>query len=80
MKVRYVGPSIGVDGLVDGHEYVVLRVDETCGYLAIIDESGEDYLYHPTRPQPIAGKYEGGMFEIVEDDEKGSLREAIRGE
>ncbi len=77
MRVRYIGPDIGIDGLFNGHEYEVVRVDETCGYLAVVDESGEDYLYHPKRPQAIAGKYKGGYFEIIEDNELGDLKKAI---
>lgn len=77
MKVKYLGPNIGIDGLFDGNEYDVLSVDEVTGYLAVVDESGEDYLYHPKRPQPIAGEYKGGRFEIVEDDDQGTLHNAI---
>ena len=77
MKVKYIGPNIGIDGLVDGHVYDVLCVDVLTGYLSVIDESGEDYLYHPKKPQAIAGNYEGGRFEIVEDDENKSLHNAI---
>ena len=29
----------------------VVEVDELTGALRIIDESGEDYLYSPTRPK-----------------------------
>lgn len=79
MKVRYLGPDIGVDGLVNGKEYEVVSVNEFCGYLAVIDESGEDYLYHPKRPQAICGEYRGGRFEIVTDDENNTLRKAILG-
>ena len=77
MKVKYSGPDIGVDGLVNGHVYEVLYVDSLTGYLSVVDESGEDYLYHPTKPQAIAGSYKGGCFEIVEDDENNSLRMAM---
>ena len=77
MKVRYIGPDIGVDGLINGHVYKVLRVDPVCGYLAVVDESGEDYLYHPRKPQAIAGEYNGGRFEIIEDNEAGDLHRAI---
>lgn len=79
MKVRYVGPRIGVDGLRDNGIYDVLAVDDLTGYLSVVDESGEDYLYHPVKPQPIAGTYKGGRFEIIEDDDAGSLRKAIYG-
>lgn len=77
MRVRYVGPDIGVDGLVDGHIYKVLRVDSLTGYLSVVDESGEDYLYHPKKPQAIASEYKGGRFEIVEDDKNQALYNAI---
>ena len=76
MRVKYIGPDIGIDGLFDGGVYEVAYIDEITGYLAIIDESGEDYLYHPKRPQSIAGEYKGGRFEVVED-ENGELENAI---
>lgn len=77
MKVKYIGPDIGIDGLIDGHIYDVLSVDEITGYLSVIDESGEDYLYHPKKPQAIAADYKGGRFEVVEDDANNSLHKAI---
>lgn len=77
MRVRYIGPNIGVDGLVDGRIYDVLCIDDLTGYLSIVDESGEDYLYHPRKPQPIAGEYKGGHFDVVEDDEEGTLQKVI---
>lgn len=78
MKVKYIGPDIGVDGLFDGNVYQVLEVDELTGALRIVDESGEDYLYHPQKPRAVAGQYMGGRFDIVEDDRLGSLAKAIR--
>lgn len=77
MKVRYLGPDIGVDGLFNGNVYEVVKIDDLTGYLSVVDESGEDYLYHPKRPQAIAGEYEGGRFEIIGDDERGTLHKAI---
>lgn len=44
MKVKYIEPDIGVDGLLNGNIYQVCGVDDLTGYLTIIDESGEDYL------------------------------------
>lgn len=80
MKVKYIGKSFGVDGLVNGNVYEVVGVDEMSGYLSVIDESGEDYLYHPRNPRPIASKdHPGGIFEIVEDNDKNELHEAIFG-
>lgn len=55
----------------------MLGVDEVSGALRIIDESGEDYLYSPIRPKPLGGEYQGGRFEIVEDDKNGTLVKAI---
>lgn len=78
MRVRYIGKSFGVDSLTDGHEYEVLSYDEDSGALRIIDDSGEDYLYNPHNPRPIASpNHPGGKFEIVEDDALGTLRKAI---
>ena len=54
-----------------------MGVDEVSGALRIIDESGEDYLYSPIRPKPLGGEYQGGRFEIVEDDKNGTLVKAI---
>lgn len=67
MKVKYIGPDIGVDGLINNHIYDVLEIDKLSGALRIIDESGEDYLYDPKKPQAIAGEYNGGKFEIISD-------------
>jgi hypothetical protein len=79
MKVKYIGQNIGIDGLFNGGIYEVVEVDELTGALRIIDESGEDYLYSPTRPKALCGEYMGGRFEIVEDDENGTLAKAING-
>lgn len=80
MKVKYIGQDIGVDGLFDGRVYEVCGVDAVTGYLRIVDESCEDYLYHPKKPRPIASKsHPGGRFEIIEDDENGTLHKAIYG-
>ena len=77
MKVRYLGPDIGIDGLFNGGGYEVIEYEEGIGALRIIDESGEDYLYSPKRPKPLALDYQGGKFEIVEDDENGTLAKII---
>ena len=42
----------------------------------MIDDSDEDYLYSPTRPGPIAGKYLGGKWEIISDP-NGQLAKVI---
>ena len=78
MRVRYVGLSFGVDGLTNGKEYDVLAYDEDTGAIRVFDDSGEDYLYDPRHPRPMADpSHPGGKFEIVEDDENQTLRKAI---
>lgn len=80
MRVRYVGKSFGIDSLSDGKEYEVLSYEEDSGALRIIDDSGEDYLYNPRDPRPLANPdHPGGKFEIVKDDHLGTLKKAIYG-
>lgn len=80
MRVRYVGKSFGIDSLTSGKEYDVISYDADSGALQIIDDSGEDYLYDPRNPRPIAmPDHPGGKFEIVDDDENGTLFKAIHG-
>ena len=79
MKVRYVGRSFGVDSMTNGKVYEVLEVDKLTGGIRVVDDSGEDYLYHPMSPKPNGAKYAYGHYEIVEDDQNGSLQKAIYG-
>lgn len=79
MKVKYVGKSFGVDSMTDGKEYEVLGIDKLTGMLRIIDDSEEDYLYNPKSPKPNGAKEAYGTFEIIEDDDEGSLEKAILG-
>ena len=76
-KVRYIGPNIGIDGLFDNKVYKVVGIDGESGALRIIDESGDDYLYSPTKPKLLSEAYKGGKFVIVEDDINQSLKNAI---
>ena len=55
LKVKYNGSSSPV-GLVNGKTYKVESIER--GWYRIIDESGEDYLYHPM------------FFEILEINQK----------
>lgn len=64
MKMRYVGPSFGIDGLTDGKIY---EVTEENGMYRVIDDSGEDYLYSMTNPAPLDGSSPGGRWEKVEE-------------
>lgn len=79
MKIRYVGESFGVDSLTDGKVYECLGV-ELDGLIRVIDDSEEShgYLYSPTDPAPLDGSSPGGKWEIVEDDEKGTLAKVIK--
>lgn len=85
MKVRYVGESFGIVQLTNGKVYECTEVDEVSGMLRIIDDEGPEenpgylpgYLYSPINPRPLDGSGPGGKWEIVEDDEQGTLRKAI---
>ena len=80
MKVRYVGTGFGIDSLTNGEIYKVLGYEPDLGWLRVVDDSGEDYLYDAKHPRPIANpNHPGGRFEIIEDDEKGTLKKAIYG-
>ena len=71
MIVKYIGESFGVAGLTNRNEYRCLDVEY--GMLRVIDNSEEDYLYSAINPRPIDGSSKGGKWEIVEDDEAGTL-------
>ena len=73
VKVKYIGESFGVDSLTNGKIYDCLGVD--AGMLRIIDDSEEDYLYSIYNPRPLDGSSKGGKWEIVGDNEKGTLKE-----
>lgn len=87
MKVRYIGESFGVTGLTNNKIYECTEVDAITGMLRIIDDGGPDdtegylpgYLYSAKNPRPIAGGSDGGRWEIVEDDDKGTLKKIIPG-
>lgn len=73
MKVRYKGPTFGggVLGLTDGNIYECTGVEYDL--LRVIDDEGEDYLYSAFAPAPLDGKTPPGKWEVVEDDENGTL-------
>lgn len=77
MKVRYKGLSFGVDGLTDNKIYSCKAVE--IGNFRIVDDSDEDYLYSATNPGPCDDANVSGKWEVVEDDEIGTLKEAIYG-
>jgi hypothetical protein len=78
MRIRYLGQNL-VTCFTGDRVYDVLEVDKLTGALRVIDDSGEDYLYSPTEPKLLSEPYQGGRFEIVEDDKYGSLKSAIYG-
>lgn len=75
MKVKYVGKSFGIESLTDGKTYECIGIED--GMLRIIDDSDEDYLYSAERPGPLESKEDYGRWEIVEDDENGSLKKTL---
>ena len=78
MKVKYIGKSFNMPvGLRDKTIYECLGVEY--GLLRVIDESEEEdgVLYSATNPRPLDGSSPGGKWEIVEDDEQGTLGKAI---
>lgn len=77
MKVKYIGKSFGVDSLTDGKIYKVFEVDDLTGAFRLVDDSDEDYLYHPTSPKPNGAKEAYGHFEIIEDNEREDLKKAL---
>lgn len=80
MRVRYVGGSFGVDELTNGKVYECIGIEAFPEFtlLRIIDDSEEDYLYPANNPRPFDRSSPGGRWEIVEDDENGSLAKVIK--
>lgn len=88
MKVKYIGPTRGVFSLTDGETYECLGVES--GFLRVIDDEGysywekemdekEGYLYPPVGVFVNEDGSRVGRFEVVEDDENGTLSKAIYG-
>ena len=63
MKLKYIGPSFGVDSLTSGKIYEAV---EDNGMYRVIDDSEEDYLYSMENPAPSDGSSPGGRWEIIE--------------
>ena len=64
MKIRYIGPSFGVDSLTSNKIYEAIEDD---GMYRVIDDSGEDYLYSKENPAPLDGRSPGGKWEIIDE-------------
>jgi len=92
MKVRYIGESFGAgSGLTNGAVYECLGVEDGGDFgpmLRIIDDEGPDYwekrdnepdgyLYSPYTPSPLDSSSPRGRWEIVEDDENGTLAKLL---
>lgn len=78
MKVRYIGETFGggVNGLTSGKVYDCVGVE--FDLLRIVDDEGEDYLYSSKSPGPAYDSSIKGKWEIVDDDENGTLRGLIK--
>ena len=80
MRVKYIGESFYGNGLTDGRTYKCLGAENAGMFgatLRVIDDSEEDYLYSAKCPGPWNNSSPAGKWEIVEDDEKGTLKKAI---
>ena len=88
MKVKYIGPTRVILSLTDAKIYECLGVE--CGFLRVIDDEGysywekepdekEGYLYPPVGVFVNEDGSRAGRFEIVEDDDAGTLHKAIYG-
>lgn len=74
-KVKYVGKSFGVDSLTDGKIYDVVSVKD--GFLRVIDDSDEDYLYSCGVPSSLEKPDLCGKWVVIEDSQ-GILKEYIK--
>lgn len=63
--VKYEGESFGVDSLTDGKDYFIVKDKE--GWLKVVDDSDEDYIYSLSKPQPVDGFSRGGIFRYIDD-------------
>jgi hypothetical protein len=91
MKVKFVGETFGAVSLTDGVIYECIGVEDCGGEvlaLRIIDDEGlpywekeddepDGYLYSAKNPSPFDGSSMGGHWEIIEDNENGTLAKAI---
>ncbi|GHU37298.1 hypothetical protein FACS1894105_09150 [Clostridia bacterium] len=92
MKIKYIGESFYIGGLTNGNIYECLGVRNNGAFgdmLLVIDDDQDDwnyddrpdwepgYLYSLTNPAPLDGSSPGGRWEIVEDDENGTLAKAM---
>ncbi len=77
-RVKYIGESFyNGGGLTNGKIYDCLGVEGPS--LRIVDDEEMDYLYSSTKPAPIDMTSPGGKWEVVEDDDQGTLNKIING-
>jgi hypothetical protein len=92
VKIRYVGESFGISGLTNGAVYECLGVEDGGDLgpmLRIVDDDANDwnydnrpdwqpgYLFPANNPRPLDGSSPGGRWEIVEDDDRGTMEKAM---
>ena len=67
LKLKYIGPSFGIDELTNGkiYEATIEKIGNDELY-RVIDDSGEDYLYQKDNPGPTDGSCHG-RWEIIEE-------------
>ena len=70
-----MGKSFGVDSLTDGKIYDVVSVED--GFLRVIDDSDEDYLYSCGIPSSLNKTDLCGKWVVIEDSQ-GILKEHIK--
>lgn len=75
MRVKYVGESFGVTGLTNNKAYECLGVEPP--FLRVVDDEEDDYLYPIVNPGPMTDPNWVSRWEIVEDDEAGTLAKAL---
>ncbi len=69
-KLKYIGKTFGAISLTNNKIYNCIGYDDK-GWLKIVDDSDEDYVYSATNPGPLDGLSDGGKWEIVEIYDKG---------
>ena len=79
MKIKYIGKSFGTEGLTNNKVYECLGIEGDYNeFVRVVDDSEEDYLYSISQPGDLDNTELNGKWEIVEDDEKGTLAKYIK--
>lgn len=64
-EVKYVGKSFGVESLTNNTIYPVIDIED--GFIRIVDDSEEDYLYSIISPGDLVNPELCGKWEIIKD-------------